>query len=283
MLAKVTGALVLLIAGLLLFGEVTARALGVADVPTFAPDKRVGYYPRPNQAGRVLDRNRWVFNDRGMGVAEPFRVSPASVLLVGDSVVYGGAPLDQAVHIAPLLSKASSRPVWPVAAGGWALENELQMLNANPDLLRVPTIVWVSNTGDFGAENAWTNPVQYPSHHPISALLYGLRRTVLKPRDVVDSPSGPDATRRWQADLRRFLNEYHGRIIWVLYPKKSELGQRSSKFDGLLQILGRRAVIVEPGLAGGWGPDNYRDPIHPNAEGDRVLAGLIAKALESPG
>ena len=94
-----------------------------------------------------------------------------------------------------------------------------------PHSLRLPTLVWVSNSGDFGAGNGWTNPVNSPDHRPVSALLYLARKTVLKPHDVVDSPRSAAATAKWQADLRAFLAAYHGRLIWVLYPKKSEIGR----------------------------------------------------------
>ena len=163
--------------------------------------------------------------------------------------------------------------------GGWAFENELQMLKANPDLLGLPTLVWVSNTGDFGAGNGWTNPVNYPDHKPISALLYLARKTVLKPHDVVDSPRSAAATAKWQADLRTFLAAYHGRLIWVLYPKKSEVGRPMPEFAPLLSTLGGRAKIVDVSRSAAWRSSFYRDGIHPNPVGDRVLASVIAAAL----
>ncbi len=279
MFFKVAVSLVVAVFVVLGASEFAIRWMGVTDIPIFIPDIRVGYYPRPSQHGKVLRRNHWVFNDRSMGVAEPFRYAPNGVLLVGDSVVYGGAPLDQPVHIAPLLRRATGRSVWPLAAGGWALDNELQMVLAHSDLLHTPTIVWVSNTGDFGAKNAWTNPVQYPSHRPISALFYVLRRTLLKPRDVVDSPESPEATRRWQMDLQSFLDAYHGRLLWVLYPKKNELDVRQERFSLLRKILRDRARIIDLGNTPAWSKQNYRDSIHPNAEGDQVLATVIANNL----
>ena len=259
--------------------EFAVRITGVTDVPIFIPDSLIGYYPKPSQSGRVLRGNRWVFNDQSLGVAEPFRYTPDGLLLVGDSVVYGGAPLDQAMHIGPLLKQATGRPVWPVAAGGWALDNELQMVLAHRDLLRTPTIVWISNTGDFGAKNGWANPVQYPSHKPVSALFYALRRTVLKPRDVVDSPESPEATRRWRMDLQNFLDTYHGRLIWVFYPKKDELSVHQERFLLLRQMLQGRAKIIDLNGISSWGLQDYRDPIHPNAQGDRLLANVIANNL----
>ena len=267
------------LAALFALGESVARLAGVTDAPIFRVNEKIGYYPAADQQGRFLNEHGWAFNDRSMGVAARYRWSPDGVLLVGDSVVYGGNPLDQSDKVGPLLAKATHRPVWPLAAGGWALENELQMLDANPDLLRLPTIVWVSNTGDFGAENAWPNSVTYPDHRPWSALVSLLRRTVLRPHDVVDSPTSPAATARWKTDLRRFLERYHGRLIWVLYPKKNEVGTHPVDFEPLLSTIKGRADVLDLSDDPAWRRAQYRDAIHPSADGDRVMASEIARAL----
>ena len=262
--------------------EAGARLCGLVDFPLYAADARYGYAERPNQHGRFLDRNAWAFNDRGLGVAARFAPRADGVLLVGDSVVCGGNPLRQEDKLGPELERLIHRPVWPLAAGGWALDNELQALKARPELLTAPTLVVVTNSGDFGALNPWPGELTAPTRRPLLASAYLLRKYLLKPRDVVDSPISPTATATWKADLAWLLAHYHGRLVWVIYPTANEIGPHPPAFTPLLAALNGRATIVDVGHSPLWSRALYRDGfIHPSPRGDAVLASIIANALGS--
>ena len=259
--------------------EAVLRWSGVANFPVFRVDSRKGYYPAPNQHGAFLRKHRWAFNDRSLGVATPYRWTPDGVLLVGDSIVYGNNQMDQADRLGPVLAKATRRPVWPLAAGGWSLNNELRMLQSNPDFLRLSTIVWVSNTGDFGMANEWTNPAQYPNHKPRSIFFYLLHRTILKARDVVDASTSPGSTRQWQENLQWLLDNYHGQLLWVLYPKKTELGADPLDFEPLVKIIEGRAEVLNLATNDRWRNAAYLDNIHPSANANHLMAREICDAL----
>jgi len=134
----------------LLAAEGAARLGGVIDFPLFDvsyPD--VGYVPRPSQSGAFMGKD-WVFNERSMGVAEPFHPSQAvDVALIGNSIVMGGNPFSQAQRVGPLVqSKLHDYKVWPIAAGGWSLPNQLAYLHHNPDVLpSSDVVVWEYMTG----------------------------------------------------------------------------------------------------------------------------------------
>ncbi len=272
------GAAALLGVGL---GEAGLRLVGSLDLPLFRTDPRIGYYPAPAQHGAYLRRNAWVFNERSMGTARAFRPTADSILLLGDSIVYGGNPLNQPDKLGPQLEQHTRRPVYPLAAGGWAFDNELQMLRANPDLLAVPTLVVVANSGDFGEVAGWSSPINWPVARPLSAIDYNLRKFIFKPHDVVQAPTSEAATRQWQADLDWLLAHYKGRLVWVLYPAISEVHKPlPASYGPLLERIKGRATVVNIHAAPEWSTQLYRDgAIHPNALGDAVLAGLIAKAL----
>ena len=83
---------------LLVLMEIGSRYFGLIDFPIFDSNNRIGYVVKPNQNGTFLNRNDWEFNSLGMGAKE-FLPGPdnVNVLLVGDSVVYGGNPISKRI------------------------------------------------------------------------------------------------------------------------------------------------------------------------------------------
>lgn len=110
-------------AGACLLGttELVVRLSGVLDFPLYAVDPEIGFVPKPNQSGKFLNKNAWVFNDRSMGTDTAWSPSgKPDILLIGNSIVMGGNPYDQSEKLGPLLQKklAGKVAVWPIAAGG---------------------------------------------------------------------------------------------------------------------------------------------------------------------
>jgi hypothetical protein len=260
--------------------EVAARVSGAVDFPIFSVSARAGYYPAPNQHGRFLNSNTWVFNDHSLGNMQPYSPAPNDVLIVGDSVVYGGNPIDHADKLAILLENFSGRRVWSLAAGGWALENQLQMLKRDPGLLNIKTIIFVKNSGDFGDMNVWKDAITYPLDNPSCAICYLFDKYIFRSADVVDSPRSPAATLRWQASLREFLASYKGTLIWVLYPKAAEIGHLAPEFNDIMPLIENRAKIIQIGAVSNWSRTYYRDSIHPNLHGNAEIARAIVNGAD---
>lgn len=281
-LARAAGLAALAAAVLLVGGELAVRLSGMADFPLYRADRAIGYIPRANQHGSFLHSHRWVFNDRSMGVAAPFRPTPDGVLLLGDSVVMGGDPLNQPDKLGPRLQDALGRPVWPIAAGSWALQNELEELRLQPDFARLGAIVVVSNSEDFGAPSVWRSQLDHPTHRPLSALAFAATKYLFHPEEPRDAPWTPADEAVWRASLQRFLAGYHGRVLWVLHPLRGEVGRPIPAFDPLRRVLAGRVQVLDMAADRGWSQGDYRDRIHPNAQGDRLLAAAIAHALAAP-
>lgn len=92
------------------------RALGQVDFALFEANAQVGYIPAANQQGSFLNKNHWQFNGLHMG-APAFAPNPLrDVLLVGDSVVYGGNAYRQLQRLGPTLQAQLQ-----VASGGGGL------------------------------------------------------------------------------------------------------------------------------------------------------------------
>jgi hypothetical protein len=72
--------------------------------------------------------------------AEAFLPDPAgNILLVGESIVWGGNPYKAADRLAAKLQSLVKGKVWPISAGSWGLQNEGNS-PTNPILARPPAI-----------------------------------------------------------------------------------------------------------------------------------------------
>lgn len=249
--------LVLALVPLLIEGGV--RASRVADVPLFVASPQIGYVQRPNQAGAVLWRNDWVFNEESMGVAQKF--TGRGVLLAGDSVVCGGNPFRQSERLGPQLEKMIGRDVWPVCAGAWSLANALAYIRKHPEVETLDTLVFVINPADNALGSSWQGEAAQPTHRPASEAAYAVQRWLLRDFRPTRSEVAP-----WRPEMEALLKRYRGRVLFVLYPKKNN--RDFSAFVGLAPT-----VRVTMRL------DDYRDFTHPTVKGTTALASQIAAAL----
>ncbi len=280
--------------------ELLARFSGIADVPIYHIDDQIGYIPAANQSGCFLRKNDWQFNDRSMG-APPYRPEgKRNILLLGDSIVYGGNAYRQAEKLGPCLQEqlGGNTAVWPVGAGKWAVLNEITYLERNPDLAgQMDWLVWVVITGDFRHRTLSWSPLVHPPRPPLLASVYGLQRYVLPAlhitRDPEYLPIREENVAVFDAQIPAFANFLAAlkqrsprlKILIVLYPDSYELknpgGDTSNMVARSLKAhadsLGIR--FLEVAGDGRWQPNLYRDFVHPNPEGDRVLAACIRDAL----
>jgi len=211
-----------------LASEFVVRYVGLVDFPCYAADRFVGYQVAPNQAGVFLNKNRWFFNDKGMGTERVFQPQPSQdVLVIGDSIVLGGNPLDQPQKLGPQLTRLSGVMHWPVAAGSWALANELAYLKANPDVVAgVSGFAFVLNSADFGQASSWACELTHPREKPTLALWYVFRKYVLKSTECGATPSDlkvPDVD--WRTELKAFASspDAQGKpMVFWLYPTLQE-------------------------------------------------------------
>jgi len=279
---------------LLIGGEGIARFSGIADVPLYRVDDEIGYIPAPNQSGAFLRRNDWVFNERSMGARAFAPEGKKNVLLLGDSIVYGGDAYRQREKLGPRLEETlgGGYAVWPVGAGRWSALNETTYLQRNADLpARMETLVWVLITVDFERRMQSWSPLIHPQKPPLLAGVFGLRRFILPRLGVTRDPAFPPLAPSVPIDNQfplfdKYLSSLRAsnprlRILLVLYPSLLE-GAPAQTIAGKLGALASRLgigffrVAKEPR----WNSSYYRDVIHPSAAGNVVLANLVKEHLE---
>jgi hypothetical protein len=168
---------------LLAGSEVAVRWSGLVDFPVYTVDSEIGYLPAPNQSGKFLNKNRWVFNDRSMATEVAWNPNKRpNLLLIGNSIVMGGNPYDQPDKLGPLLQGRLGEgfAVWPIAAGGWSNVNQGVYLRRNPDVLKAADFfVWEYMHGGFSQLSPNRGPYVFPEERPLWASWYVLRRYVL--------------------------------------------------------------------------------------------------------
>jgi len=266
-------------------GEVGVRASGLVDVPIYQQDAASGYKPITRQHGRFFLRNDWVYNNLGMGTAADFR--PVGTLLVGDSETEGSiAFMRQPEKVGPQLQADLGEPVWPMGAKGWALTNELGWLNSHPQVLGIPRIMFLSNSGDFGVAHPWDNQLLHPTHRPLFALGYvTMRRFVRQPPGVDTMPPTPASLAIWRAALHRFLTSYRGHVVFILLPTQVETANHTDGFQPLTAALAlekdSNVSVVRVADDKNWATDLYKNNFHPNPLGNREIAAFVASQLRS--
>lgn len=287
--------------------ELTARHYGLHRPVLYEPTS-YGYRVAPNQDLSRLGR-RTFYNEYGLR-SEPMTLEPKPgvlrVLCIGDSITNGGTITDQASSYPYLLEallrdKGLRAEVLNASAGGWALENAEGWLRENGTFGAHLVVIEVA-THDLFQPAAEASVVgghpSFPSRPPLLALEDLLRRHLLPRLSRVLTPGDPGA--EWpQRDIgaaRAGIDRVAAMAQKVradgATPLVLQVGQPGSleprdavteaaKRDLMTTLVALRVPIIETRdeIAMGGGTNLFRDALHPNPEGNRVLAETVARAL----
>lgn len=290
---------VLAIAALVALTELGVRVAGLADFPTYMRDDYFGYVPRPGQSGRFLQTNAWFFNDRSMGVAEPWQPLPnrTDILLIGNSIVLGGNLYDQKDKLGPLIQSRlnATCAVWPVAAGGWSTVNEFRFLERHPDVpAGADFFIWEVMANQMDGAASWQRETMHPTEHPLWATAYVVRKALdqrfpstakFVQRAPADAAPHYAQFEKMVAQLVASGRRRRGGVIF-LYPDQRQLvsARRGQAWLPERDRISRIAVanglgIVDIANEPRWTEAMYRDGVHPTEEGNRMLALILEEAV----
>jgi hypothetical protein len=282
--------------------ESAIRQAGAISFPVYVRSAEFGYAPRGNQQGTFLGTNRWVFNDRGMGVDRSWNPGKLTdILLIGNSIVMGGNPYDQKDKLTPQLQTrlGNGCPIWPVAAGGWSTVNEMRFLQANPDLMAgTDFFIWVQMPGQMQGLNPWVSENLHPTQAPFWATWYVVRKA-LAARFPGTGPPALISPADTSAHHQQF-DELLGRLVLsskrrlagmiFMYPDRAQLLEARAGKEWLedRQLLQSTAeahgiMLIDVTRFPQWNESLYKDPVHPTAEGNAVLAAILTSALQTAG
>lgn len=298
---------VLLVLSLLVVVELVGRAYGLHKPIIYEPTD-YGYRVAPDQDirrfGHVIR-----YNDIGLRNG-PITARPAPgatrVLCLGDSVTNGGAITDQSDTISSRLEDAlrhggGTFEVLNASAPGWAIANELGWLRGH-GTLGSRYVVLVLSTHDLFQEMAPASTVgshpSFPDSRPVLAIEELVQRYLL-PRlipGVASSDPGAGgveasdaAAARNREDLAAIADivaREQGRLLVIFLKQSDEVQDQRTwgfkrQFRGLLARRGIPVATLDEELQDRGHAVLYRDGVHPNADGNRAIALLIARSIES--
>jgi hypothetical protein len=286
--------------------ELMARfALGLGDPPLFQKDDAIEYVMKPgtyHRFGHAIHINRW--SQRSPDIeAKKSDPNELRVLVIGDSVVNGGALLDDAQIATRLLEDALrtqlARPVrvLNIAAGSWGPQNQLAYLQKFGTFdADAAVVVWNSH-------DAWDVPrfdglrADQPQRRPSLAVGELLTRYAL-PRLRRSAPPAPaptdndfDQAMQSAIDLIAFTRSHNLPIAIVLHETRSELEGKSHADHSLgrgRQLL--KDMVTTTGIPLSFtrtqfapaltqGDAVFQDDIHPTASGQKLLAECLEQAV----
>lgn len=300
--------------------ELVARfVVGLGDPPLFQLDPEIEYLYRPSREYHEFHHTIRI-NSASMRSEEmpPKKADPSDlrVLVIGDSIVTGGAKVDQSELatelLGPMLEETFGRKtlVGNIAAGSWGVPNQLAYVRRF-GLFEADVVLLVLNSGDVddvpgleGIGSSWPTStpwlaLQEPAGRMFerfatsAAVQLGL---VIPPRQSLGDRTGQvrDSLRSLVEFIRASREKDPPRIGAVLYRRRSELGAPSVPgLDSLrdqLKTLDVRTWSSEgPGMLPGFSDDPalfQKDQVHPTAAGQQRLANVLFRAtvdLETPG
>lgn len=289
--------------------EISARLFwGLGDPPLYIAIEGIEYLPRPSSEYRRFG-NRIRYNAYSMR-SDHFSAQRGSdnevrILVVGDSIINGGAATDQAdlatERMRELLATQLGRPivVGNISAGSWGPPNMLAYLE-HFGWFDADLVIFVLSSHD-SADVPTGEPVvdahpAYPSKAPLFAISELMGRYI--PRLLGDrhsDPTGPPsvdsaAEEQALAALNRMIQLAHSqgiRIVVAQHLVREELANGPFRGHGLIAEVARNngiePVQLGPGFAEALsnGTEVYRDGVHPNREGQRVIADVLVSAVMS--
>ena len=296
MLKKISIILLATLFSLFLIIEVGLRLSGAIDFPLYTIDDNGHYRLSASQRGSFLNKNDWYVNSRGFNNKDEINFNEPYVMLVGDSVIYGGNPVNYDDRIGTKLSELLKKNVYVGAVGGWSLFNEMEFINKNIDVAKNADLVVIQyDYGDLWdyAKESEKNGVIHPTSKPISATYYYVEKymfpKIAKFQPKTDLPSIPTKSEMngpWEKELLSLSEKLNKKILFVLYPDIKVYPDKNvweKQTKDIKEFIGKhkdRFAYIDIAESTQWSTNLYRDGVHPNKDGNLVIAEEIADFIK---
>ncbi|MBB5518529.1 SGNH/GDSL hydrolase family protein [Amphiplicatus metriothermophilus] len=300
--------MILLSAALVAAAELLLRfGVGLGEPPLAETDPEIEYLLAADKTYRRFG-NHISINAHRMRAPEFPARKPADewrIMLIGDSVVYGGHHVSQDETIAARLAETLRQEhpdcailVGAIAASSWGPVNELAFIRRY-GLYDADDAVIVASSHDLYDVPTFRNDlIPYRLRPPVGALgdaaeaaLQRLRARFFPPRIEV----APTEVRKAQSldALANMLDEIAARGakgIFYFHPTTREVGSPDRARRAIAAFFDvaekKGAMTIDPmqayRRAGEAGRPVNADGIHPDPEGAALIAAIIASALSPP-
>src|ERR1700722_3382676 len=296
---------------LLVASELFCRfVIGLGDPPLYVADPKMEYLLQPSKTYYRFHK-RFAVNQYSMRSDDfPPQKSDARelrVLVIGDSVIYGGVRIDQADIDTEILKrnlqKELGRPVviGNASAKSWGPPNELAYLERF-GTLQTDVVILELSSHDYADAPTFAPVVgvsaAYPGKKPSFALT-DLFKTYLLPRylHIGDTAPGVDRTlpddvaspqdiawcRESEREFFRFARSHNAKVALMQHLSRPEVSgdyqpgyyanQNVAKEEGDPYVDDANELRIS--LQQGQDPFNSEDPIHLNTVGQVILARVL--------
>lgn len=292
---------------LMCVAEFSLRAVyGLGSPPLIQRETASGYEFRPNQHLHRFGK-RIEYNSEGLR-SEPLRTLTADsirILCLGDSVTNGGALTDQSATFpyqleAELVRSGLNVQALNASAGGWAPANEAGFVRDH-GLFGSKEVVWELGTHDLFGGRALPAPSDpnFREHAPFSATSELLTR-YLWPRlvgglmgdSLLPVPSNDEGERlaclRLLGSTAALIKSRGAVLVFLLMPEAREFQEPDFAAVAKREFLQEATRLTIPVInpypdllsSKKLGQNPFRDSIHPNPLGNRIMAKAVAGYLQ---
>lgn len=289
--------------------------IGLGDPPLYQADSQMEYVLQPSKTYSRF-HNRFSVNKYGMRADDfpPLKSSPSEfrVIVVGDSIVYGGVRIDQEQIDTEILKRDLQRDLArPVVVGNasaksWGPPNELAYLKRY-GTLDADVIVLELSSHDYADAPTFVPVVgiaaDYPAKKPPLAVL-DLFETYLLPRylHIGETPAGIDKTminpalsekdiaecRDAEREFFRFVRSHKAKVALVQHLSLPELTGNYQPGYFANQEVAREenvpyvddAAELQVQLKSGENPFYKADPLHLGVAGQAILAHALRRGVD---
>jgi hypothetical protein len=291
------GVLVLCVALILLTEAVLRWGVGLGNPPLVRLDPATEY-----ELIGPAEYSRWgnrisvnAQGIRGPAFDEMPTATERRVLLIGDSVIYGGHFIDQvdtvAAHVTTQLAGMPQldgcEPVaLPMAASSWGPVNQQAFLSRSGSFGAQAAVIIVSAHDLYDTPQGAAEILPYRTHAPLSALTDA--GTAVLERLFPAIPEGPALTLDQSVEqtiaaldaMTTALRNDGIKPILIYHPTMSERSFGLRDAAGIFQDWAIRSDIRFVNFATvPISAASYQDDIHPNAQGTPLLARLLTDAM----
>lgn len=292
---------VVFLIGFLILLEGVLRWIGFTEVPCYRMSRVFEYEVIPSQTVHRFG-NAYITNSYGMRSPE---VDPQTVhvLKFGDSVLNGGVGTDQDELASSLIQRQinqqmDSVQVLNVSAGSWGPDNAYMWMRTYGDFdARVICLLFSSHDWDdhMTFREVVGHTPFYPDHNPRLAIPAAIKWVYSRYFQHIDwdalpvLPGVDPALLQYRSGWQDFVAYTRSKDIPLVvyhHADKQEVlsGKWNAKGVALEKFLKENDVQTVSGLKAGFTESDFRDELHPNAEGQariaQILGPEIIKTLE---
>lgn len=280
-------------------GELISRFIfGLGTAPLYIESEKFEYIYAPNQNilrfGNHIITNEYSMRSNSLEEDDVLRI-----LLIGDSIINGGAVTDQDSLASTILEKLLRTKfrkkirILNVSAGSWGPDNALAYIKQYSHF-NAQIIVFVFSSHDYYDTMTFKKIVgineSYPNKQPLCALSDGLTRYLI-PRvnswisqnNIQSDFAGKNTSfngisnQEAYSELFAYAAKNKMSTLFYLHPELYELLNKKYVSNGIetIKLLEKYNIPYIIGIEKNSKPEYYRDDIHLNEQGQKFLANTL--------